>query len=170
MYATGKDAVNQDLQDYNTFGFTPADVPTESIIVGVEMQIEGQTANSGNSFDISTQLVVGGAVCGNHENLIGCSGGCFAGSTDTTELAGGPTTTWGCTISDTDVRASNFGVDLDLVRLSGSGNATTMIDDICLTVFFAPEPGLILQLLSGGAGLAWLQQRRNRRIRGRSRS
>ena len=59
---------------------------------------------------------------------------------------------------------------LDLVQLSGGGNATTMTDDICLTVFFAPEPGLMLQLLSGGAGMAWLQRRRNRRIRGRSRS
>ena len=170
LYASGKDAVNQDLQDYDTFGFTMADVPSGSTIVGVEMQIEGQTAKAGDSFDISTQLVVGGAVCGNHENLIGCSGGCFAGSTDTTELAGGSTTTWGCTISDSDVRASNFGVDLDLVRLTGSGAATMWTDDICLTVFFAPEPGALLQLVSGGVGLAWLHRRRSRRVRAKSRS
>jgi len=145
-------------------------VPTGSTIVGVEMQIEGQTANTVDSFDISTQLVVGGAVCGNHENLIGCSGGCFAGSTDTSELAGGSAATWGCTISDADVRAPNFGVDLDLVKLTGGGTATMGTDDICLTVFFLPEPGLMLQLISGGVGLAWLQRRRNRRIRVRSRS
>jgi hypothetical protein len=147
-----------------------ADVPNPSTIVGVEMQIEGQTANTGDSFDISTQLVVGGAVCGNHENLIGCSGGCFAGSTDTTELAGGSTTTWGCTISDSDVRASNFGVDLDLVKRTGASNATMSVDDICLRVFYLPEPGALLQLVSGGVGLAWLQRRRNRRVRARSRS
>ncbi len=134
------------------------------------MQIEGQTAKEGNSFDISTQLVVGGAVCGNHENLIGCSGGCFAGTADTTELAGGSATTWGCAISDADVRASNFGVDLDLVRLTGSGGATMWTDDICLTVFYLPEPGVMLQLASGVVGLAWLQRRRNRRVRARSRS
>jgi len=146
-------------------------VPNPSTIVGVEMQIEGQTAETADSFDISTQLVVGGAVCGNHENLIGCSGGCFAGSTDTTELAGGSTTTWGCTISHTDVRASNFGVDLDLVKLTGGGGGATMwTDDICLTVFYLPEPGAMLQLVSGGVGLAWLQRRRNRRARARSRS
>jgi hypothetical protein len=147
-----------------------ADVPNPSTIVGVEMQIEGQAAKTGDSFDISTQLVVGGAVCGNHENLIGCSGGCFAGSTDTTELAGGSTTTWGCTISDSDVRASNFGVDLDLVKLTGGGGAEMSTDDICLRVFYTPEPGAVLQLLSGGVGLAWLQRRRNRRVRARSRS
>jgi hypothetical protein len=118
----------------------------------------------------TTQLVVGGAVCGSHENLIGCSGGCFAGSTDTTELAGGSTTTWGCVISDADVRASNFGVDLDLVKLSGGGGATMRTDDIRVTVFFAPEPSALLQLVSGGVGLAWLQRRRNRRVRARSRS
>jgi hypothetical protein len=134
------------------------------------MQIEGQTANTVDSFDISTQLVVGGAVCGNHENLIGCSGGCFAGSTDTFELAGGSATTWGCTISDADVRASDFGVDLDLVKRAGGGAATMGTDDICLTVFFLPEPGGMLQLISGGIGLAWLQRRRNRRVRTRSSS
>ena len=32
-----------------------------------------------------------------------------------------------------------------------------------------PEPGVILQLVSGGVGLAWLQRRRNRRVRARSR-
>jgi len=147
-----------------------ADVPNPSTIVGIEMQIEGQTGQAANSFDIPTQLVVGGAVCGNHENLTGCSGGCFAGSTDTTELAGGPATMWCCTISDSDVRASDFGVDLDLVKLTGGGAATMSVDDICLTVFYAPEPGVMLQLVSGGVGLAWLQRRRNRRARGRSRS
>jgi hypothetical protein len=137
-----------------------ADVPIPSTIVGIEMQIEGQTAKEGDSFDISTQLVVGGAVCGNHENLVGCSGGCFAGSTDTTERAGGSATTWGCTISDADVRASDFGVDLDLVRRTGGGNATMRTDDICLTVFYLPEPGLLLQLVSGLLGLAMLDKRR----------
>jgi hypothetical protein len=165
LRAIGKDAVNQDLQDYDTFGFTVADVPSGSTIVGVEMQIEGQTGNTGDSFDISTQLVVGGAVCGNHENLIGCSGGCFAGSTDTTELAGGSTTTWGCTISDSDVRASNFGVDLDLVQLTGGSGATMSTDDICLTVFYTPEPGAVLQLVAGGVGLAFLNKRRLRKKR-----
>jgi len=142
-----------------------ADVPSGSAIVGVEMQIEGQTGNIEDSFDISTQLVVGGAVCGSHENLIGCGGGCFAGSTDTTEAAGGSTTTWGCVISDADVRASNFGVDLDLVKLSGGGGATMRTDDICVTVFFAPEPGAILQLVAGGVGLAFLNKRRLRKNR-----
>jgi hypothetical protein len=170
LRAIGRDAVGQGFQDYGNFGFTFADVPSPSTIVGVEMQVEGQTANTGDSFDISAQLVVGGVVCGNHENLIGCSGGCFAGSTDTTELAGGSTTTWGCTISDSDVRASNFGVDLDLVKLNGGGVAAMSTDDICLTVFYAPEPGAILQLVSGGVGLAWLQRRRNRRVKARSRS
>jgi hypothetical protein len=33
-----------------------------------------------------------------------------------------------------------------------------------------PEPGALLQLVSGGIGLAWLQRRRNRRVRARSRS
>jgi hypothetical protein len=33
-----------------------------------------------------------------------------------------------------------------------------------------PEPGLMLQLVSGAVGLAWLQRRRNRRVRARSRS
>jgi hypothetical protein len=33
----------------------------------------------------------------------------------------------------------------------------------------APEPGAMLQLVSGSAGLAWLQRRRNRKLRaGRS--
>jgi hypothetical protein len=33
-----------------------------------------------------------------------------------------------------------------------------------------PEPGVMLQFLSGGVALAWLQRRRNRRVRARSRS
>jgi len=33
-----------------------------------------------------------------------------------------------------------------------------------------PEPDVVLQLVSGGVGLAWLQRRRNRRVRARSRS
>jgi hypothetical protein len=32
-----------------------------------------------------------------------------------------------------------------------------------------PEPGAMLQLFAGGVGLAWLQRRRNRRVRARSR-
>ena len=86
--------------------------------------------------------------------------GGVAGSTDTTELAGGSTTTWGCTISDSDVRASNFGVDLDLVKVSGGGGSTMRADDICLTVFYTPEPGLSLQLASGVLALAVLGKRR----------
>jgi hypothetical protein len=160
LRATGKDSLNQDFQDYDSFGFTTADMPSGSTIVGVEMQIEGRTAENGDSFDISTQLVVGGAVCGNRENLIGCSGGCFAGPTDTTELAGGSTTTWGCTISESDLRSSNFGVDLDLVKLTGGDGATMSTDDICLKVFFVPEPGVLLQLASGVLVLAVLGERR----------
>jgi len=169
-WANGKDAVGQDLQDYHSFGFTVADLPSPSTIVGVEMQVEGQTAKNGDSFDISSQLVVAGAVCGTHESLIGCGGGCFAGSTDTTEIAGGPATTWGCTISDSDVRAPDFGVDLDLVKRSGGGIATMYTDDICLRIFYMPEPSAALQLISGVVGLAWLRRRRYSRIRERSRS
>jgi hypothetical protein len=33
-----------------------------------------------------------------------------------------------------------------------------------------PEPGAVLQLLTGGVGLAWLQRRRNRKGRARTRS
>jgi hypothetical protein len=170
LRATGKDAVGQGLQDYDNFGFTLTDVPSPATIVGVEMQVEGQTGSGGTAFDISTQLVVGGVVCGNHESLIGCSGGCFSGSTDTIERAGGPASMWGCAISDSDVRSPDFGVDLDLARVSGGGSATMATDDICLTVFYLPEPGALLQLLSGGVGLAWLQRRRNRSVRARSRS
>lgn len=170
LWATARDAVDQDLQDYHSFGFTVADVPIPSTIVGVEMQVEGQTAKTGDSFDMSTQLVVGGAVCGNHENLIGCGGGCFAGTTDTTELAGGPATTWGCAINDSDVRTPGFGVDLDVVRRTGGGNAQMHTDDICLRVFYMPEPGAILQLIAGGVGLAWLQRSRKRRRQERSRA
>jgi hypothetical protein len=74
--------------------------------------------------------------------------------------AGGSTTTWGCTISDSDVRASDFGLDLDLVKLTGGGGATTRTDDICLRVFYTPEPGLLLQLASGVLALAMFGKRR----------
>jgi len=39
-----------------------------------------------------------------------------------------------------------------------------------LQLAHTPEPGAMLQLVSGGVGLAWLQRRRNRRVRARSRS
>jgi hypothetical protein len=35
-----------------------------------------------------------------------------------------------------------------------------MTDDICVTVFFAPEPGLLLQLAAGLLGLVVLDKRR----------
>jgi hypothetical protein len=40
---------------------------------------------------------------------------------------------------------------------------------LVVTINAVPEPGAMLQLVSGGAGLAWLQRRRNRKLRaGRS--
>jgi hypothetical protein len=49
------------------------------------------------------------------------------------------------------------GVPFDGTHLEAGNYA------VAVTVI--PEPGLILQLISGGVGLGWLHRRRNRKVR-----
>jgi hypothetical protein len=64
-----------------------------------------------------------------------------------------------------------------VVIITGSGNRIAESFDgdsgaaaPLLQVAYAPEPAAMLQLVAGGVGLAWLQRRRNRRVRARNRS
>lgn len=122
---------------YN-FGFTGSDVPSGATIDGIEVRL--QNCNTSN----------GGRYCLLNSALLTTNAGSSTTGSDTKDatpfadgdaqdlVCGGPSSTWGASISQSDVVSSNFGVVVQFIRSNGDdGNSTgCRIDSVEMRIHY----------------------------------
>jgi hypothetical protein len=87
------------------FGFTTSDIPSGSTIDGVEFQLEKKRAN-GQVYDYFVKITTDSSTPTGTDQAVGT-----LWSTAYTETTyGGSSNTWGVSLTDSQVRSSNFGI------------------------------------------------------------
>lgn len=90
------------------FGFTTDDIPTGATIIGIEVQIERQAENASYIRDDAIYLRDSGGQTGDNKADTGTNWP----TSDATVTYGDSSDDWGTSISDSEVRASTFGIDI----------------------------------------------------------
>lgn len=108
----------------DTYGFS---IPTTATIVGVQVSIT-RTGTSGTDLDNTVQLLVSGSAAGTNK----ASGAAW--NTVATVTYGGPTDTWGLTLTPAQVNATNFGVTL--TAIGGLGDSIGA-QNFQVTIYYA---------------------------------
>jgi hypothetical protein len=135
-----------------SFGFTAADIPPGSAVVGIEVEIERQKGSGGSN--TATDLLI------RLRNASGQAGddkatGTGWPSTDGTATYGGGADTWSAGLTDSDLRDSGFGVDIRAQRTGGT--PTPAVDHVRIRVHYtepAPDPAADERIGIGSAPLA----------------
>ena len=112
-------------------------------INGIEVTVEKRSSASPllDAEDIEVFLVVGGTIQSGADNK--ATGGDWGGS-DITTTYGGSTDTWGVSLSESDVEASNFGLAF---RAEGFTGLQAEVDHVTMTVYFTA--GMTSELVPG---------------------
>jgi len=111
---------------WDGFGFTTSDVPSGATIDGIEVRYETASAFSG---DLDVQLHEGAVALGTAKT--------DSPATATVHTLGGAADVWGTTLTDTQVRASDFGIVADA---SAASSTTIEIDYFEVRVHYTPAP------------------------------
>lgn len=115
-------------------------IPTGATINGVSVNIsrmEGNTNARAGIEDSSVKLIVGGLVTGTEHAATTVAWP----TTEAVATYGSTTDTWGATLTDTTVNATNFGVALsatDFKVSGGGGTETADVNYITITVTYTP--------------------------------
>jgi hypothetical protein len=106
-------------------------VPSDHIIVGVEVKVEGKKSGGVTVSRLSLTQNGAGPVGSNY------SADVIFGATDTDSVAGGPADLWGLgTLTPAIVNASTFGVYFTTLCATSS---TSYVDAISLKVYYEPD-------------------------------
>jgi hypothetical protein len=118
-----------DFLQLTNFGFTTGDVPSGSLIVGIEVEVERKASGAG-VIDDTIQLYDSGAIGTNKAT------GTDWPTSDGTASYGGAADTWAAGLLDTDIRDSGFGVNVSAASLSSSAR-TTSVDFVRLRIYYS---------------------------------
>lgn len=155
-------ALTNAFSDYlqvTDFGFT---IPSGEPIRGVTVEIERGASNAAPGIqDIHVLLVKGGT----RQGVNKAKAGVRWPTTDAYAAYGGPVDTWGVSLTDTDVNASNFGVAIKVATGPPPGaTASARVDHVRVTVAYgsggtldtrvAPLGGTWASTAQGGGGSA----------------
>ena len=130
------------------FGFTTSDIPSGSTIDGIEIGIERQrTATGGNQVQDSTiRLRTSGGQTGTNKAVAS-----NWPSTEAEAVYGGSTDVWSTTYTDSDIRGSDFGVDIRCARTGGTA-ASGGVDHVrCRVYYTEPVTDLDAELVEIGS-------------------
>ena len=126
---TGNNKTTNDLRLTN-FGFTAEEIPSGSVIDGVEVEVEW---NDGTTItDNLVQLTKNGTTGVGDNNAQSTTQ-----STKQIRTYGSATNTWNASLTQSDVISSNFGVLLNYIQNSGANN-TVNVYRARITVYFTP--------------------------------
>ncbi len=136
------------LSDYlraTNFSFS---LPSGATIDGVEVQIHkaGETVSQ---YDEYVYLVEGGSIISGSENKAQSTS--WVESTPATSTYGGSSDTWNCSLSDTIVNSSTFGVQIMAEHQGGLANRWARVYWIKVKVYYT-EGGTTYQTLASAAG------------------
>lgn len=113
-----------------------ASIPSGATINGIEARREAKATTGGGTVqDARIKLIVAGTASGNNRAT-----GTTYTTTDVVETVGSATDLWGLTLSDTDVTASNFGIELGVAGSALTGNRTVSIDDLEIKIYYTLNP------------------------------
>ncbi len=114
------DATSNDFLQATNFDFST--IPGGATILGIEARVERQGqefVGASRIFDDTIQIVKGGTRQGNNKS----TGAGWAFSAEEIITFGGAADLWGLTVTDSDVKASNFGFTLRCSSAPTNGNA-----------------------------------------------
>ena len=115
------------------FGFS---IPSGATINGIQATASGKVSTGTGFFSSLSSLIKGGVTQG----TFGSNGGNNFGTTQGTCTLGGVSSLWGTTWTDTNINASNFGVNASFGK-TGKGTKTISIDYIQLTITYTAASG-----------------------------
>lgn len=130
-YAVGVTAGSGNITTHwlraTNFGFDIDDIPSGATILGIEVGIE-RKSNTGDAVDNQLFLRKTSGQVGDDK----ASATAYPAS-DTEELYGGSADDWNASLLDSDIRSTDFGLDLSSTR--GVGGTTSSVDHIRVRVF-----------------------------------
>lgn len=108
-------------------------------IDGIEVEISatGNDVSSDELTDNVIKLIIGGVASGTNKAVA-------TQWTDTsiiTRTYGGPTDKWGLTPTDTQIKATDFGVSMQFINIGGSGNALMSVYRVRVRIYYTPPGG-----------------------------
>lgn len=118
---SGSNRINTQYLQASNFGFA---VPSVNSIQGIQVDITGhwtQTTGTGKPF-LTAQLMTNGVAVGNIQSNT------FGSTTDFTLTFGGPSDTWGTTLSSFLVNAANFQVQIQGIGHTAFGSQPTFVN------------------------------------------
>jgi hypothetical protein len=110
------------------FGFA---IPGGAIITGIEVTVERSDA-SGLTSDYRVRIVKGGVI-----STTDMSSGTAYPGTDSYNIYGSPSDSWGETWTDADINATDFGVAIAAQRNAAGGTSAAVIDQVLVTVYYS---------------------------------
>jgi hypothetical protein len=131
VFATSALVLATPFSEYlETTNYSPA-IPAPSKVDGVEVTITRKKTGGPATADQHVQLSIAGAPSGTDK-----ASGTAWGGTSATITYGGPTDTWGLTLSDTDVNASTFGVAMSAQRSGGGLASSAQVDAVQVKYYY----------------------------------
>jgi YD repeat-containing protein len=117
----------------SNFGFTTSDIPSGATIVGIEVQIE-RTAiiTNDRTKDDAIYLRDSGGQVGDNKAITDT----YWPTSDAYATYGGASDTWNAGLSADDIRDSNFGLDISILRDAYTYYTGVWIDHVRIRVFF----------------------------------
>jgi hypothetical protein len=133
VYAIATPAKNSDSDWLRVTNFDFSSIPSGATIDGIEVKIEHRgtaVAPDGYNQDSTLQLrKTSGQTGSNKASFLPW------GTTDETFTYGGESDKWGATLVDTDIRSSDFGLDLSVAGMLEDGE-TAYVDVISIRVYY----------------------------------
>jgi hypothetical protein len=126
--ATAADGGGNKAQDFQTFAFA---LPAGATIDGVEVNVEALVSHSGDTHRVDCRLVKTGTAQGDTKSSTN-----YSATTDAVRTLGSSTDKWGLTLAESDVEATNFGVLVTAVKVTGGGGAQLLVDHVQITVHY----------------------------------
>lgn len=120
---------NTNCLQLTNFGFT---IPSTAVITGIKVDIERRAPVGSQVQDNGLRLLKAGVEVGNNLAVFGLNWI----STDAYASYGGCNNLWGATWTPADINASNFGLVFASINYSCSGNVTSLIDHVRVTVCY----------------------------------
>lgn len=119
------------------FGFSTSDIPDGSTIDGIEVGIERSKADAGECVDLLVSLRISSGQTG--DNKADTVTGWPTQLNESEATYGGSADDWNAGLSDSDIRTTDFGVDLRAQRQSGS--SVPRVDAIRIRVYYTEGGG-----------------------------
>lgn len=128
----------------SNFGFTIEDIPIGATIVGIELKVE-RHGSLAFITDHAIYLRGSGGQTGDNKSAAGTWP-----IADAEKTYGGAADTWSAGLSDSDIRASTFGIDFSAWDSLGGGGTEARVDCISIRVYWEYKPSQIAASVAVG--------------------